>query len=228
MAACSQLSINHAARIAMTSEGDILPETRSEAVSPASAPPELASPWEQRILQLDGKRYSLRLEHEFWAALEAIATRHKLRLNRLIADIASHRSGESNLSSRLRVFCLGEMERAAAGRPLAADRASITTLIEAAPVPGLLIDADQFVLVANGAFLHWSGVGRALLLRQKLAAHFRLESASSFDDLWSKPIREEEARIVGIMPGRVLAADAKLAPVLGTRGRRLCAVWVVA
>jgi len=90
----------------MASESDILPRTRSEAAAATSAPPELASPWEQRILQLDGKRYSLRLEHEFWAALEAIASRRKLRLNRLVAEIASRRSGDTNLSSLLRVFCL--------------------------------------------------------------------------------------------------------------------------
>lgn len=105
----------------MASEGDILPETRSEPLPAASAPAEIASPWEQRILQRDGKRYSLRLEHEFWAALETIASRRKLRLNRLVADIASHRAGEGNLSSLLRVFCLGEIERASAGRPLALD-----------------------------------------------------------------------------------------------------------
>jgi len=210
----------------MASESDILPRTRSEAAAATSAPPELASPWEQRILQLDGKRYSLRLEHEFWAALEAIASRRKLRLNRLVAEIASRRSGDTNLSSLLRVFCLGEMERATAGRSLVLDGASINALIEAAPAPGLLLDADQLVLAANDAFLHWSGVKRALLLRQKLATHFRLQSASSFDGLWSRPIREEATRIVGIMPGRILAAEAKLVPMLSARGRRLCVVWV--
>src|SRR6185312_4149587 len=109
----------------MASEGDILPETRSDATALASAPAELASPWEQRILQVDGKRYSLRLEHEFWAALEAIAVRRKLRLNRLVAEIASRRCGETNLSSLLRVFCLGEMERATAGRSLVLEGASV-------------------------------------------------------------------------------------------------------
>jgi len=212
----------------MASEGEFLSETRGDTALPASTPTALASPWEQRILQLDGKRYSLRLEHEFWAVLEAIALRRKLRLNRLVADIASHRSGEANLSSVLRVFCLGETERTTAGRPLALDSGSINALIEAAPAPGLLLDADQLVLAANGAFLHWSGVKRALLLWQKLAAHFRLESASSFDGLWSRPVREEETRIIGIMSGRVLAADAKLVPVLSARGRRLCVVWVFA
>jgi predicted DNA-binding ribbon-helix-helix protein len=210
----------------MASQGGILLETRSEAAPPASVLPELALPWEQRILQLDGKRYSLRLEHEFWAALETTAARRKLRLNRLVADIASRRSGESNLSSRLRVFCLGEMERASAGRSLSLDTGSINAFIEAAPTPGLLIDTGQIVLTANNAFVHWSGVKRALLLGQKLVAHFRLQGACGFDALWSRPIREKETRIIGVMPGRVRAAEAKLVPVLSARGRRLCVVWV--
>jgi predicted DNA-binding ribbon-helix-helix protein len=208
----------------MASEGELLSETRELAAADILSAP--SSPWEQRILQLDGKRYSLRLEHEFWAALEAIASRRKLRLNHLVAEIASHRPSDTNLSSQLRVFCLSETERATAGRSAALDGTSITTLVEAAPMPGLLLDADQTVLVANEAFQHWSGVKRALLLRQKLATRFRLQSASSFDGLWSRPIREEDTRIIGVMSGRVFAADAKLVPMLNARGRRLCVVWV--
>jgi len=210
----------------MASDGEILSGTRSDVAEVASAPSAPVSPWEQRILQLDGKRYSLRLEHEFWTALEAIALRRKLRLNHLVAEIASHRPSDSNLSSNLRVFCLAEMERATAGRSLAVDGTSVTALVEAAPMPGLLLDADQIILAANETFLHWSGLKRALLLRQKLAARFRLQGASSFDGLWSRPIREEATRIVGIMPGRILAAEAKLVPMLSARGRRLCVVWV--
>jgi len=212
----------------MAGEGDILSEMHSESAPSARGPSGVASPWEQRILQLDGKRYSLRLEREFWAALEAIAARRKLRLNRLVAEIASHRSGESNLSSLLRVFCLGEMERGTAGRSLALDSAAIAVALEAAPAPGLLLDADQVVLAANNAFLHWSGVKRALLLRQKLAAHFHLQCASGFEGLWSRPLREEETRIIGSMPDRAVVADATLVPVLSARGRRLCVVWVIA
>jgi predicted DNA-binding ribbon-helix-helix protein len=212
----------------MASDGEILSEIRHGETSTESVPTALISPWEQRILQLQGKRYSLRLEHEFWAALEAIASRRKLRLNHLVAEIASHRPSENNLSSTLRVFCLAEMERATAGRSLALDAASITALIEAAPTPGLLVDADQIVLAANDSFLRWSGLTRPLLLRQKLAARFRVQGANSFEGLWSRPIKEEETRIVGIMPGRVLAAEATLVPMHSARGRRLCVVWVVA
>jgi predicted DNA-binding ribbon-helix-helix protein len=212
----------------MASEGDVLPEAKPEAARrPARGLPGLASPWEQRILQLDGMRYSLRLEPEFWAALEAIASQRKLRLNRIVAEIASRRSGANNLSSLIRVFCLGEIERSTAGRSLALDSASIAALVEAAPAPGLLLDTDQLILAANGAFVRWSGVKRALLLRQKIATHFRLESASNFDGLWVRPLREEEAQVVSVMPDGVVTARAKLLPLLSARGRRLCVVWVI-
>jgi predicted DNA-binding ribbon-helix-helix protein len=213
----------------MASEGDVLPEAKSQAARrTARGLSEFASSWEQRILQLDGRRYSLRLEPEFWAALEAIASRRKLRLNRVVAEIASHRSRENNLSSLIRVFCLGEIERGTAGRSLALDSASVTALLEAAPAPGLLLDTDKVILAANGAFVHWSGVKRALLLRQKLAAHFHLESASSFDGLWVRPLREEETRIVSVLSDGVLAATVKLVPLLSARGRRLWVLWVIA
>ena len=183
-------------------------------------------PWEQRILQLDGKRYSLRLEHEFWTALEAIATRRKLRLNHLVAEIATRCSADANLSSTVRVFCLGEMERSAVARSVALDGASIAALIESAPAAGLVLDGDQVVLAVNDAFLDWSGIKRALLLRQKLARNFRWQGATIFDGLWANAAREEQARIVGITPGRVLAAEVTLVPVLSARGRRLCGLWV--
>jgi hypothetical protein len=55
------------------------------------------------------------------------------------------------------------MERAATGRSLTLDGASITALVEAAPMPGLLLDTDQIVLAVNESLLHWSGLTRALL-----------------------------------------------------------------
>lgn len=98
----------------MASESEFLSDKHDDVTPPpTSATRVAASLWQQRVLQLDGKRYSLRLECAFWSALEAIARRRKLRLNRLVADIASGRPAESNLSSILRVYCLGEVERAA-------------------------------------------------------------------------------------------------------------------
>lgn len=209
------------------SEGEILPDTRSEAAPTASVAQEPAPPWEQRILQLEGKRYSLRLEHEFWSALEAIAARRKLRLNRLVADVAARRPADANLSSVLRVFCLGEKERAAGSRSMSADGANIAALVEGAPAAGLVLDHEAIVLAANDAFLRWSGLQRAQLLGHRLGDRFTLQGASGFDSLWRVPAREKKARIVGVMPGRVVAAEASFVPLPAARGRRLCVVWVM-
>jgi predicted DNA-binding ribbon-helix-helix protein len=219
----------------MSGEGEIFNEPHDEGVPSvsASASTETSPPWEQRILQLDGRRYSLRLEHEFWSALEAIAERRRLRLNRLVAEIANYRPIEGNLSSTLRVFCLGEIERPSSGRTLAGDRTSITALVETAPLAGMVIDADQVVIAVNDDFVRWSGLRRALMLQQRLATHFHFqgfgqsEGASGWDGFWTRPAREEQTRIVGVIPGRVLAAEARLVPVLSARGRRLCVVWVM-
>ena len=210
----------------MTSEVEHLSERKRGSAAVAGNASALAAPWEQRILQLHGKRYSLRLEREFWAALENIAAGRKLRLNRLVAEIAARRRGDGNLSSTLRVFCLRESERVAAARAVAIDGASITALVESAPAPGMLLDSEQVVLAANDAFLHWSGAKRTILLRQRLADHFRLQAGGSFDHLWSEPMREEHTHLVAIAPGRALGADATLVPVSSARGRRLCVLWL--
>lgn len=213
----------------MAGEGEILDETRDDGVLSASAAPDVATPWEQRILQLDGRRYSLRLEHEFWSALETIAERRKLRLNRLVAEIASHRSELGNLSSALRVFCLSEIERGAAGRAPTPDRTGISSLIETAPYPAIMLDTDRIVVAMNDDFTRWSGVKSSVLLRQRFETYFHFQGAGhkAADSSWTIPLEPEQTCIIGVMPGVVIAAAARLVPVLSARGRRRCIVWVM-
>ncbi len=188
------------------------------------------APWEQRILQLDGKRYSLRLEHEFWAVLEQIAERRHLRLNRLIADIANKCPPESNLSSTLRVFCLTEIQRAGTTRGAGLDRGNVLALADSAPTPCLVIDADQTIIGINEAMLCWSNLARDALMDGKVTDHFRFQTDGDAETLWARLAEEgapsERAIMVNITPGRVLAADALLVPIPGGRGRRMCLAWV--
>ena len=58
----------------------------------------------KRSVLIAGHPTSLSLEVEFWSALQEIARRRRLSLNRLVAAIDSDRRG--NLSSALRVFVL--------------------------------------------------------------------------------------------------------------------------
>lgn len=58
----------------------------------------------KRSVLIEGHATSLSLEAEFWSALQEIARRRGLSLNRLVASVDAKRAG--NLSSALRVFVL--------------------------------------------------------------------------------------------------------------------------
>ena len=62
--------------------------------------------YEQRSLRLNGQRWCLRLEPEFWAMLERIARREGEPLIRLIYRINQHRGPGQGTSSALRCFVI--------------------------------------------------------------------------------------------------------------------------
>jgi len=187
---------------------------------------------EQRILQVNGRRYSLRLEGCFWAALETIAQDRGQRLNRLVADVAAQAEG-ANLASSLRVFCVEELRRAELARRIGADRTSLLALVHSAPAPGLLTDAGQRVLAANRGFLSWVGLPAGQLLDTPLLRHFRfrLGQGKTFEGLWAGLghgwTEPADARLVNIEPGRVLAANARLVPVMAAPEAPYCLLWVL-
>jgi predicted DNA-binding ribbon-helix-helix protein len=65
----------------------------------------------KRSLTIAGHRTSIALEPEFWAGLEALALRRRLRLTALIEDIDRRRDGP-NLSSALRLAVLADAQSA--------------------------------------------------------------------------------------------------------------------
>lgn len=186
---------------------------------------------QQRILQVDGKRYSVRLEPDFWMALEASAERRRTRLNRLVAQLAQRLDDDGNLASALRVHCLRELRRLVQAKALAADRVSLLALAESAPAPCLVLGHDQRIIAANEAFGAWIGRSPDDLAGEPVLRHFRFRGARSFEELWRALGRQwlspEASRIINIEPGRVLAANATLVPVLTGRERPSCLVWVM-
>jgi|SRR5215469_881714 len=186
---------------------------------------------QQQILQAAGRRYSLRLESCYWDMLATIATRRRLRLNRLVAEFAAHADG-ANLTSRLRIFCLEESRRAAVSREFVAERTSVLSLIENAPAPALATDAHGRIAVANPPFLAWLGGGSEPLIGVSVLRRFRFHfpAGHTVEALWQKLgsawIEVEYGRMIHVAPGRVLAANVRLAPVIAARGKPLCVIWI--
>lgn len=218
-------------------------EAGQEGLMPSAAPPAgqptagagpvaEARAAQQRILQVDGKRYSVRLEPDFWMALEASAERRHVRLNRLVAQLAERLGAGGNLASSLRVYCVRELRRLVQAKALATDRTSLLALASSAPAPCLVLGGhDQRIVMANEAFSAWIGRSPDDLIGEPVLRHFRFRGVHSFEELWRELGRQwllpEASRIINIEPGRVLAANATLVPVLTGRERPSCLVWVV-
>ena len=185
---------------------------------------------QHRVVQLDGRRYSLNLERSFWQTLEDIAQSRHLRLNRLIAQIAAGNE-DTNLASRVRAFCVGELRQRLIRALLSVGPTNIVSLLEYCPFPCLVLSRDQEVLCANAPFMSWFGNEGGPLVGQALRRHFRIRSRGNFDDLWRSFVDgravSEDSRLISIAPGRVRAANATIQPAqVGGPGDFVCLVWL--
>ncbi len=187
---------------------------------------------EQRIIQADGRRYSIKLEVGFWNALRRIADDRRMRLNRLISAIAREPRPTGNFSSALRVFCLHEMEQRLAHVAFAASKTSLLTLAGTAPAPCLVLAANQQIAAMSPAFAAWFGEGAESLIGRPVLRHFRFRAKRQFEAMWNDfargQMQRESAHIIHFSTGRVLTASVQMVPV-ETKGksRFMCAVWLL-
>ncbi len=181
------------------------------------------SPPRQRVLQVDRKRYSVRLEEAYWAVLEDLARDQDVKLSRLVDQVAKEAKGESGLAAALRLRCLSALaDRKGEGDATVDDRsagggvygASLENLISANPAPSLLLAEDGRILLANKAFQDWSGVKSESLTGQPYDWFFQLRLAAPLAEIIDRLARGREAfhhgRISYIAPGRVVVANGRV------------------
>jgi predicted DNA-binding ribbon-helix-helix protein len=178
----------------------------------------------QRILQADGRRYSLKLEPAFWSALADAARDRGIKLGRLVADLAAQVPRGANLASQLRLFCLAEASRrrqeaedVARRAGLSSGSTDVDTLVEISPAPCLLMGRDRRILRANAAFGGWYGSAFVNLPGKVLDHFFKLRMDTGYEALIAAfgagQINASRAHLVYVAPGRVVAASARLMPV---------------
>src|SRR6266567_4628315 len=189
--------------------------------------------WEHRIVQAQGRRYSLKLERSFWRTLTEIAAAKHKRVSQVVAEIAA-RSTPRSLSSEIRVYCLDELRQRDLERHLATTRSSLLSITRACPAPGMLISESLEILHMNQGFLAWLGEAGSRLVasEQPVLAHFRFRAKRSLEENWalfrSGQATPEVVRLVHVSAGRVLSVNALLAPVfLGERSNFVCLLWLI-
>jgi len=144
-------------------------------------------------VQFAGRRFSLKLEHGFWAFLEESARNREIRLNELIGELARGLAPGVGFTAYLRLFCLAEAlarlraaERRIADLSLAAGDTDLASIIGACPAPCLLISQDRVIRRVNQAFVHWLGARYEELLGQPFDRFFQIRGHFHFDELWTR------------------------------------------
>ncbi len=178
------------------------------------------SPLRHRVLQVDRRRYSVRLEDAYWAILEDIARKEGVRLASVIDEVATVAGADASLTAALRLRCLAflrdrvaEEETGARAKVGTSGRygASLDNLVAANPAPTLLLSHDGKILRANAAFQSWSGVKSEALTGQPYDWFFQLRLADSFQDTIHRLAHGTDgylvARVSYIAPGRVVVAN---------------------
>lgn len=183
-----------------------------------------------RVVQHQGRRYSIRLESVFWKFLEYLAGRQEVRLGRYIANLAATYRG-NNLSSYLRVVCMLEAERSVAEAILDPTRDSLLALVRDCPSPGIVVSRSRTILGYNTAFAHWLGSGPRVLAGSELSDVLQLRTSVSLNEVWTDMVTGAQgtikAHVLRLSPGRVSAAQATIVPLRSDAGDGFYAVlWL--
>lgn len=174
-----------------------------------------------RILQADGRRYSINIEESYWAILERLADRRGMRLSKLIQSVASHLGEESSLAANLRLLCLQEtvaelreLEHRHDEHKRTSGPNYVECFVEANPSPTLLIGADRRIQRLNAAFVRWSKTPPDKLVGENYEWFFQIRAGRPLPEIQAQFVagsRESfAARISYIAPGRVVVANVKL------------------
>jgi predicted DNA-binding ribbon-helix-helix protein len=176
-----------------------------------------------RIVQHQGRRYSLKLDPVIWDRLEELAQDRGLRLNQLIGQVAGSRIEESNLTNELRNFCmtatrerLRDLERELEGRNFTSQGVPIGVIVDACPSPVLAVSRNQVIQRANRAAQHWLGVDESTLVGKPIGNYLQVRCQIPLDKILEEFDNGQhlifQGRILYLRPGRVVTARVNICP----------------
>jgi PAS domain-containing protein len=162
--------------------------------------------------------------------LEGLAEQSQMRLGRYIAEQANRCPG-GNFSSFLRVHCMLDFEERLAERHLVANHASLTAIVQSAPLPGLILSRYRSIIGANAAFLEWLGPIEVAIRGANLTNLIQVRTRLPLNEVWQKMLdgkmQGADARVLYVAPGRVNAAHASFVPVHVEDGQEFYAImWL--
>jgi predicted DNA-binding ribbon-helix-helix protein len=165
-----------------------------------------------------------------------VADSRGIRLSRLVNDVASATPERTNLASTLRTFCLIHaqlrwrgLERDLEQLNLAGNTQDLPRVLDACPLPCLLLSADRTVKRLNQAFAAWLHVDGRGVLGQRLDNIMILRGAD-MPALWQRIFGDGgkgRFNATYVSPGKVRTAQALavgLSPRPGANALRACLI----
>ena len=172
----------------------------------------------RKTMRIGEVRTSIKLEPEFWGYLKEVADSRSVRLSRLVNDVAAASPERTNLASTLRTFCLIHaqlrwqgLEQELECLTLAGNTKDLTRVLDACPLPCLLLNEDRTVRRVNQAFAGWLHVDGCGVLGQRLD-NLMILRGPRMQELWQKVFAaaptKERFNATYVSPGRVRTAQA--------------------
>ena len=176
-------------------------------------------------------RTSIKLEPEFWSYLKEVAQDRSIRLSRLVNEVAMASPERTNLASTLRTFSLVHaqlrwqgLEHELQKLTLAGNTQDLTRVLDACPLPCLLLSGDRVIQRLNQAFASWLHVDGRGVLGQRID-NVMITRGPCMPELWQRVFggMAHKARFNAtyVSPGKVRTAQALaigLSTVNGTSG----------
>src|ERR687891_1977503 len=129
----------------------------------------------RKTMRIGEVRTSIKLEPEFWGYLKEVAQDRSIRLSRLVNEVAMASPERTNLASTLRTFSLVHaqlrwqgLEQELQKLTLAGNTQDLTRVLDACPLPCLLLSEDRVIQRLNQAFAAWLHVDGRGVLGQRL------------------------------------------------------------
>jgi predicted DNA-binding ribbon-helix-helix protein len=172
----------------------------------------------RKTMRIADIRTSIKLEPEFWSYLKEVADGRAIRLSRLVNDVANASPERTNLASTLRTFCLIHarlrwqgLERELEKLVLAGNTKDLARVLDACPLPCVLVAQDRTVRRLNQAFATWLNVDPRGVLGHRLD-NLMILRGPAMPSLWQRLLNDETARgkfnATYVSPGKVRTAQA--------------------
>ena len=172
----------------------------------------------RKTMRIGEVRTSIKLEAEFWDYLKEVAETRSLRLSSLVNEVARAAPGRTNLASTLRTFALiharlrakaqqEELERLTAS----GNTKDLLRVIEACPLPALVLDAQRAVRHVNRAFVLWLNLDERGVRGQRID-NIMILRGQGMREMWGRMFEGRLARAAFnatyVSPGKVRTAQA--------------------